>query len=420
MTTFNLDGYQEAVLGTRQLSMGSAVSALNLYSTGGLFARVVDKPADDVIAKGVTIEGDDGSVAGELDRLKVMPAIADGIRWSRLTGGAALVLIADDGGLLPVPLNPGSLAQIDEIKVFDLTDISAEPERYNDATQRNFGMPVYYRIQAGGAQFRVHESRLIEIPGDPLPRQVANATKNIPWAGRNAVDRTYKAIMDYCEGVSLSKSILKRKQQPTYKMKGLADAINAGMEAQVQKRIGLVDTVRGVLNTVAVDSEDDFTVQDMNLSGVKDVIGELKSAVSAESGMPITLIFGESPGGLNSTGQHDSDNYNGMVRAIQQNKATPALERIVSLIFAQSTVTLKSEDWSIVWPALDEPTDKESADIRKTNADAELQEMKALEAATLTGAVSEEQALVYLKSRGMFGLDNQGTQSGAASYANET
>src|SRR5690606_1663766 len=132
---------------TRSLSPGSAVSALNLYSTGGLFARVVDKPAEDVIAKGVSIEGDDGSVAAELDRLKVMPAIADGIRWARLTGGAALILIADDGGLLPVPLNPESLAQIDEIKVFDLTDVSAEPERYNDATKRNYGMPVYYRIQ---------------------------------------------------------------------------------------------------------------------------------------------------------------------------------------------------------------------------------------------------------------------------------
>lgn len=414
MKTYRLDDYQSAILGVRAISGGTHLGAMTLYGQGGIFARVVDLPAEDVTAKGITLHGDiDGEIAGELDRLQVMAKLTDALRWSRLTGGAAMVLIARDGRLLREPLNVEALQEVEEIKVFDLTLVTAEPERYSDPRERNFGQPIRYRVNVGGnTAFVVHESRLIEIGGDPLPQQLAMA-KGVPWAGRSAVDRSYKSILEYCEAVTLAKNILKRKQQAIYKMQGLADAIENGLESLVQKRIDLVDAVRGVLNTVAVDAEDEYGIQDSALSGISDVLGELKTQVSADTGMPITLLFGEAPGGLNATGKGDRDNYHALVRSIQKYKASPALERLISILFAQSSVTDKPDNWRIEWPAISQPTDKESAEIRKINAEAEVQEMTALEKVQGLGIISEEESYAYLASTGRYGLNDDTDENSA-------
>ena len=102
---FNTDGYAEA-LGLNYLkSKEIIVDALMQYELGGLAAVVVDAPADTAIARSIEIEGDeDRSLFYELERLAFLPKIADAVRWSRLFGGAALVLITDDG-ILNQPLD---------------------------------------------------------------------------------------------------------------------------------------------------------------------------------------------------------------------------------------------------------------------------------------------------------------------------
>ena len=106
---FNTDGYAEA-LGLNYLkSKEIIVDALMQYELGGLAAVVVDAPADTAIARSIEIEGDeDRALFYELERLAFLPKIADAVRWSRLFGGAALVLITDDG-ILNQPLDLAKL-----------------------------------------------------------------------------------------------------------------------------------------------------------------------------------------------------------------------------------------------------------------------------------------------------------------------
>ncbi|CAP41309.1 phage portal protein [Bordetella petrii] len=424
--SFHTDGYESALLGHRRLQAGqdAPLTELQLYASGGIFGRVVDAPADDAVARGVTIDGDDGRIAAELDRLKVLPALADGIRWARLTGGAVLMPITDDSARLDTPLNVERLHQIQEFRVFDLTDVDAPERRYRDPRKANYGMPEVYRVRSmapddGTAVFYVHETRLIPIPGDPLPRRLATL-KGVPWAGRTAVERTYRAICRYQEALVLALKVLERKQQGVYGMKGLAEAISNDMEAAVQKRIDLVDAVRGLLNTVAIDSEDEYAIHDANVSGVRDLVNEFQVGVSAECGMPVTILFGRSPAGQNATGEADFDGYYDLVEGVQSNKATPALERIVSLILAQETFANPPEDWSIRWPALSSPTPKEEADVRETNAKAEKAEMEALSLAVDNG-LGEDEARAYMTEHGKYGLKpDTGGRAAATKYATET
>ena len=425
----NQDGYLSAVLGSAMLDAAAvglgALDDLAMYAEGGLPARVVDMIPDTAVSRGVDVTGDE-RVRGELDRLKALPALADAWRWARLTGGGAIVVIAKDGRALREPLNLDSLDRIEELKVFTLDDVSATDRRYADPNEANFGMPEVYRVRtqtpgAVAAEFFVHESRLIEIPGDPLPAKLNR--KGIPWAGRPAVTRAFRAIRRYGEGLHWALRLLEKKQQAVHKMKGLAEAIEAELEAAIRKRVEMVDSVRNALNGVAVDSEDDYQILSSDMGGVKDTLAEFQIALAAETGIPVTQLFGRSAAGLNATGDGDLEALYNTVAMGREVKVNPALERLVSLIRAQRTLAsggeAQGEAWSITWPALKPATAKESAEVRKANAEAQAREMDALSTAVDNG-LSQDQAVQFMKQEGLYGLTPDGGGESAKSYAAAT
>lgn len=425
----NQDGFLSALLGPGMFGASAgglgALDDLAMYAEGGLPARVVDMIPDTAVSRGVEITGDD-RVGGELDRLKALPALADAWRWARLTGGGAIVVIAKDGRALREPLDLAGLDRLEELKVFTVDDVSATEKRYSDPNEANFGMPEIYRVRtqtpgAVAAEFFVHESRLIEVPGDPLPAKLSRT--GIPWAGRPAVTRAFRAIRRYGEGLHWALRLLEKKQQAVHKMKGLAEAIEAEMEAAIRKRVEMVDAVRNALNGVAVDAEDDYQILSSDLSGVKDALAEFQIAVAAEAGYPVTQLFGRSAAGLNATGDGDLEGFYNTVAMGRAVKVTPALERLVSLIRAQRSLAGSGEGqgeaWSITWPPLKPATAKEEAEIRKANAEAQGREMDALGAAVDNG-LSTDEAYRYMKQEGLYGLIPDASGDTAAKYAAAT
>src|SRR5690349_12837038 len=137
-----------------QFGLGSVVytSLAQTYCSSGLAARIVDMPADDAVARGFCLEDEkeeaDKDLKTELARLKVGPACADAVRWSRLYGASLILIIARDGGELKEPLNEATLEEIESLIVYEAPDISVN-SYYEDDTQKNFGEPETYRISAG-------------------------------------------------------------------------------------------------------------------------------------------------------------------------------------------------------------------------------------------------------------------------------
>lgn len=409
MPTYHEDGYRSAMLGDRHRQVAPTDPA-TMYARGGIAARVIDIPADMAVSRGVEIKGDDKRVImDELDRLDVMGSLADAIRWSSLDGAAALLLLTDTGELAdPLPDNVG---RITEIRVIEYSQLSVAPGGYyDDPRDPTYGQPEVYHVRplitgnyAGTGYFEAHESRLLPVPGEPLPARL-KVGKSVPWAGRPSADAAYHTINRYERALTLALEVLKRKQQAVHKMSGLATLIQNGQENLVRQRVDLVDDVRSLMNGVAVDAEDDYQVYDLNVSGIKDLIAEFQVAVSADSGIPVTSLFMQSAGGLNNTGENDTDNLYNLVEGIQKTRAQPALERLVDAITRQSGVSAPS-DWSIHWPSLWTPTEKEQAEIRANNAKAARDEAEARKVDFETGSVSERELRDHMEREGMYGLE---------------
>ena len=93
------------------------------YEGNGLFARIIDIPADEAVSSGFTYGISDTDIENfinnSLDELDFEEKAATAIKWSRLYGGALMVMIVDDGGELTDPVDWDHIRGIDELMVFE-------------------------------------------------------------------------------------------------------------------------------------------------------------------------------------------------------------------------------------------------------------------------------------------------------------
>ena len=409
MPTYKEDGYRSALIGnSRRRSF--AIEPAEQYARGGIEARVIDVPADVAMSRGVNIDGDDERIIeSELERIDLVGNMSEALRWARLDGGSALLLLTDTG-MLSDPL-PDTIGKLNEINVIELHQLTVAPGGYyNDPTLSSYGQPEFYQVRpanVGGQQsqayFIVHESRLLPVRGESLPTRMKMSAR-VPWQGRSAADASFDTISRYRESLRLSMEVLKRKQQAVHKMSGLAELIQNGQEDLVRKRVDLVDDVRSLMNGVAVDAEDDYTVYDQGLSGIRELIGEFQIAVSADSGIPVTSLFGRSSGGLNSTGEGDLEGLYDMCEGIQRTSAQPAIVRLVDAITRQRGINAPDK-WSVEWPSLWTPTDAQQADTRLKNAQAMKAEADSRMIDLDTGTVTGDEVRDQLARDGLYGME---------------
>ena len=95
--------------------------------------------------------------------------------------------------------------------------------------------------------------------------------------------RIRRALRETVTAHTDSVKLLERSVQAIYSMKGLASLLTTDDgENQVLKRLQLVDTSRGLLNSIAIDSEgEQYDFKTFQFSGVKDVIDATCNMLSA-------------------------------------------------------------------------------------------------------------------------------------------
>ena len=261
-----------------------------------------------------------------LDALEWEEKAATAIKWARLYGGSIIVMLIDDGRGLEEPLDWNNIRSIDELRVFERAVVqpdyasiySSDPMRAVRNQASKFAMPEYYYVQSLYGSFTVHESRCLVFRNGILPERVTNPVYRF-WGPPEFV-RIKRAMKDAMVAHGNGPKLLDRSVQPIYKMKNLASLLAAeGGDEIVMKRLEIIDLARGILNSIAIDSDgEDWDFKSIPFSGVKDVIDTTCNMLSAVTNIPQTILFGRSPAGENSTGDSDFENYYNYIERIQK------------------------------------------------------------------------------------------------------
>lgn len=393
-----------------------------LYEGNGLFSKIIDTPAEEALKHGfdLNLKSDElnAFVEDALDDLEWEERAATAIKWARLYGGALIVMLIDDGRGLEEPVDWEHIRSIDELRVYERSIVQPDyaslyQQDYGGKGVGNrvskFGQPEYYYVSSIYGSFKVHESRCLVFRNGVLPEQTSNATY-LFW-GMPEYVRIRRALRETVTAHTDSVKLLERSVQAIYSMKGLASLLTTDDgENQVLKRLQLVDTSRGLLNSIAIDSEgEQYDFKTFQFSGVKDVIDATCNMLSALTNIPQTILFGRSPAGMNATGDSDFESYYNFVEKIQRLMLKRNLRTLLDVVFRAGIASgdvAEEPDYKLEFKPLWSLSDTEQAAVDQTKAQTALVKAQTAQAYVDMQALDPTEVRRRLASDGEFDVED--------------
>lgn len=373
---------------------------VDFYEQNGIFARIIDAPAEEAVKHGFELEGlEDDKIQDFvdecLDELDWEETAMQCLKWARLFGGSIAVVLINDGRGLEEPVDYKHIKSIDDIRIFDRTLITPEySSMFHYEHQDPFrtrgsrlGYPEHYTISSRNGLFTVHEQRCLIFQNGVLPENTTTSMYQF-WGVPEYV-RVNKAVRDVEVAHGMAPKMLDRSVQAVYTMKDLAMLLATEQgEAEVLKRLQTIDMAKGLMNTMILDADGEgYDFRSFSYTGVSDVINTTCNYLSALTNIPQTVLFGRSPAGMNSTGSSDLENYYNYIERIQKRMLRSNLRYLIALL-CQAGIATKEIDrvprikvtFNSIWSMSEQ--EKVTLDQQK----ATVEQLKANTAVALVGA----------------------------------
>lgn len=407
LSRIRMDGWVNEVtgLGTigRDKLMSSFYSAnviltdpdLEALYEDDICATIVDRIVDDAMRKRFTLklEGEEKDpvkareheeeIIGYCDDLDVVEKVKQARKWSRVFGGAVLYPVTDDGGAPDQELRPENIRSILSIQVHDKRDLW--PEVYDtNRRSKTFGQPLLYRVIDSNKPgvppqpiYRVHASRLIVFEGALTSEQ--RKLQNNGWS-LSVLQKPYSVVNRFNQSFDATSHLMVDSAQGVFKMKGLINAISSGRKEEVQTRMQVLDMGRSVARAMILDMDEEFERKQTTFTGQAEILQVLMLRTAAAARMPVSILFGQAPAGLNATGEHDRGQWEDSVQSEQDEILKPRIEKLLRILLSAKdspTAGKVPDKWCVEFPPQRQMTEKEEAEIRKLQADVDKIEIDA-------------------------------------------
>src|SRR3989338_8794693 len=335
----------------------------SLYHSDDMAARICDLLPDEMLRQSFQIQIDNADLSQDLhktlDALGAREKFNEALVWARVYGGSGLFIGADDGQDPNMPLNLNKTRTVSFLSVLDKRELQPATW-YRDPLSANFGDVQTYRVENA----EIHESRLLIFKGTRTSKR--RRMQNNGWS-YSILQRLYDVMRQFNLSWQSTAHLMSDSAQAIFKLKGLHAQIAANKTADILQRMELVDMSRSVARAVLLDAEDeDFKRDNYNFNGIPDLLDKFMLRLAAAARLPVSLLMGQAPAGLNATGDSDIRFFYDQVRAEQEHTLRPQLQRLVEILLAcrgdQSSFT-------ITFPALWQDTEQEKTNLRKTQAD---------------------------------------------------
>lgn len=381
------DGYQnlvanlgterdKAAFGTYNYDSRGPQQYLAAYRSAWLPRKIVDIPATDATRRWRSWNaGKDEITAIEAveKRLQLQRKMRDAHILARLYGGAAIYISTKAGDLTkPLQLEREGRAGINHLTVIprqlligDRTD--------DDLNSAQFGLPEHFQIIGGAQPVKLHHSRLVRLIGAPIP--TLDPFANEGW-GDSVLDALFDSISQ-ADGTAANVAALVHEAKiDVIHIPRLMELIaTAPGEASVMKYIRAAMTAKSVNGALILDGGDTskpdsksggtlYDTKNQSFSGLDAVWDRFLQAVSGAADIPATRLLGQSPAGLNSTGESDLRNYYDRIQSYQTLDLEPAMANLDQMIVWEATGK-PMDDIHFNWRSLWQTTDRERADLGK-------------------------------------------------------
>lgn len=344
----------------------------SMYTNEDLSAKIVDLYPREALSVGYELgglEGDEEAVTDYLERFDILDVTGRAWTWGRLFGGAAIWLgvLADQDPSVPL----GNYERVDFLKVID--------QRWLVPSERDdFGTPTIYSVHPPGVYNsqkmygRIHASRLVLWPG-ALTEEHAKQALLWGW-DFSVLQRVYNALRSDGSVWGATEQLIQEASIPVYRLAGFFGLAASQQRDAALQRYGLINRLKGLYRAVVLDKDrEDFQTFNQTFAGIPDLTDRAIKRVAAAAEIPVSVLMGEAPAGLNATGDADLRWFLKRVASERKRIAEPRMKRLVSLLLAAGESPVKAGAYkpSFNWPSLWQATAQEEADIYLKTAQAD-------------------------------------------------
>ncbi|MCK4718606.1 MAG: DUF1073 domain-containing protein [Thermoplasmata archaeon] len=370
----------------------------DLFHHDDMANRIVSAVPHDALRQGFNVrrateegEGSDASVEEVqedsvaldklLEELGLGTKAQEAMVWGRLFGGGFLLLGLTGAGKPNTPLEEEKVTGVEFLTVLDRRDLQPETY-YQSPLAPKYGEVETYRVLPLGAgpssaqeELIVHETRLVKFGGSMTSRRERERNQGWDHSVLQKVIGTLRQTGGNWDSVV---AMMADMSQAVFKLKGLIDTIAEDNQEDLQTRMSLMDTLRSITRAIVLDAEDEeFQLVERNMSGVGDLLDRTWLRLAAAARMPVTILMGQAPAGLNATGSIDLRWWYDTVRFSQEYELRPRLLRVVRMVARGAFQGTDPESWEVVFPSLWQMTPTEEAELRAKVAETDAKYIQA-------------------------------------------
>lgn len=375
-----------------------------MYRENWVAKRIIDTPCEDMTRAWYSVSSEiEQDKLDELAKLEakhnIKQEITNGLRWARLYGGAAAVIVLKgQEDMLDQPLDYDALTPgcFRGLIVVDRTNgLYPSLELEEDMDDPEFGYPLYYNVildNIGGETMKIHHSRLIPFRGRMLPIQ---EEINEDYWGASELEHVYEELQKRNATSANIAQLVFQANVSAIKMGNFGEMLAMGTEqqkAKIMEAVFQMNRIKNNFGLMLMSNEDNYEQHPYSFTGIAEVYESFMMDMAGAAEIPATKLYGRSPQGMNATGESDMKNYYEMLAQLQERNLRPAIEKLLP-IMAMSLWGQVPEDMEVVFEPLMTTTPAERADIMSKQA-------SAIMSVFAGGAISQKTVLLELQEQG--------------------
>lgn len=413
----------------------------SLYRSSWIVRKIVDVFPSDMVKNWIKFNSSldpekISKINSVIRKTKTKEKIKEGLRWARLYGGAAGLILIDGDEDLSEPLDYDAI-MLDDYKgllIFDRWNgIYPDIELEDDISDEEYGYPKYYSISLSEANnnlmlsynkqdlVKVHHSRIVRFNGRDLPLWERQA--EMFW-GESEIEIVFEELKKRDNTSANIASLIFLANIRVLKMNDLGQLLGASTQKAQENLYKVLQAQNQLMSNMGIyvmDKDDDFGSEQYSFGGLNDIYESFMLDIAGACEMPVTKLFGREPTGFNSTGESDLIQYYDTLEEKQETYLQPIIDKLLPIIF-MSTLGAIPEDLDWEFNPCMNVNSKDLADLAQSMASPIFEAFNA-------GLITKEIALKELKQQnektGMWSnitdedIKNAKNEDNSGEYTNE-
>jgi hypothetical protein len=354
------------------------------YRGSWIVGQVIDTFAQDMTKEGLditTTKGEDKlqKLHTEISRLGLWRSTEENIKWGKLYGGSVAILqIEGQDMATPLDVETISKDQFLGLVVYDRWMLNPVMTRVIQSGPE-MGMPEFYQIvnnlnaldptaDTMTGQIQVHHSRVIRHIGIKLP--YFQAITEWMW-GESILERLWDRLISFDSASLSAANLIERANNRTIGIENLREIIAAGGKAQMglEAQFEMMRSFQANEGLTLLDKNDTFQTTSYSFAGLSDMMLQFGQQLSGACGIPLVRLFGQSPAGLNSSGEADLSTYYDNVNSQQESSLRPGWDLLIKVLWRSTFGEDAPDDLNFTFNSLWQMSDLDKSNIAKTTAE---------------------------------------------------